>query len=248
MKTSTILSVLFLFVTMTATHAAIVITDEGFFFDGPTITPATGGGVRTISAFEVAAGGKIVVTTAMENADISGVTFDGQAFTPVYSTGNGVQRITTYYLDVVSATTADILVTPTAGTTTGIGAVSFTGAALGGPADFASSATKSSGSFNTENGSLVVGSFTINSAGTIVPSTASTNLYYEQFIGNGGTTGSSDYYFSTVTGTESYGFTSNSSTRPVAGAVVFNVIPEPSSIALLGLAGLSLVLFSRRRR
>ncbi|MDQ8207562.1 hypothetical protein QEH52_08580 [Coraliomargarita sp. SDUM461003] len=225
-------------------NAAISVTDTAFFLDPS--SHLSDADDRTISSFTVAAGSKLVVTTTQENSDISGITFGGNSLTAVYNTANSIQRVTTYYLDITTDTTADIVASVDGNTHFGFAAYAISGAAAGGPADFASSPTRLSGSFNTEVGSLVIGSFTKNSFNSITPTITSTVVYNETTIGSGGTSGASAYYFSTTTGTADYGF-NNSNSRPAAGAVVF-AVPEPSSAAaLLGFTGLSIALIRRRR-
>ncbi|MDF3131088.1 PEP-CTERM sorting domain-containing protein [Kiritimatiellaeota bacterium B1221] len=225
-------------------HAAIVVTGTDFFVDANDhIADADD---RTISGFTVAAGEKLVVTTTSENADISGITFNGISLTQVYNTVNSIQRVATYYLDVASTTTANIVADVDGNMHFGFAAYAISGAAAGGPADFSSSASRLAGDVETESGSLIIGSFTKNAFDSITLNTAAANVYKVNSIGAGGTSGMAAYYFSTTVSTDDFGF-NNSNARPAAGAVVFNVIPEPSSIALLGLAGVALVLVSRRR-
>ncbi|WFB34991.1 PEP-CTERM sorting domain-containing protein [Kiritimatiellota bacterium B12222] len=236
-------------------HASIVVSDSDFYLDASGQNPM--GTDRTISDFSVAAGEKLVVTTTMEGGDISGITFGGISLNSVYNTANGVQRITTYYLDVTTATTDDVVVSYVAETagTMGFAAISISGAAAGGPADFSSSATQNAGLIDIETGSLVIGTFTVNSAGSITPTvppvtdplTPSIEIYDQEYIGNGGTSGNVTYFTSPTDGTYNYGF-SGGNTRPAAGAVVFNAIPEPSTFLLLGLAALTLVEANRRRK
>ncbi|WFB34989.1 PEP-CTERM sorting domain-containing protein [Kiritimatiellota bacterium B12222] len=226
-------------------QATIVISDTAFFLDATTHTSDTDD--RTISNFSVAAGEKLVVTTTMENGNISDITFNGASLIPIYNTVNNIQRVATYYLDVTTATTANIVADIDGNTHFGFAAYAINGAAMGGPADFSSSATRLAGDVDTEVGSLVIGSFTKNSFASITLNTTSTAVYNEDTIGAGGTSGMAAYYFSTTVSTDDYGF-NNSNSRPAAGAVVFNVIPEPSSILLLGVAGLALVVVKRRRK
>lgn len=232
-------------------NAAIVVTNTGAYWDP---TNATGGSSpRTISDFEVEAGGKIVVTTATESVsggpgDIASITYGGVELTSVYNViVTTTQRITTYYLDITNATVADLVINVTNNTSVGAGVITFTGAAAGGPADFSAMVGNDSGSYDVSSGDLVIGAFAANAPATINPTSTSTQIYSRSTIGTGGTAGASYYYFADADGTESFGFQSGLS-RPVAGAVVFTeaTIPEPSSIALLGLGGLALVM--RRRR
>ncbi|MGB0768108.1 MAG: PEP-CTERM sorting domain-containing protein [Phycisphaeraceae bacterium] len=229
-----------------AANAAVVL--DANLFGSFSNTTSTASQTESLT-FNSAGSDKIVVTISTRvQSSVASVTYSGESLTEIGSITNGNMYTGIWYTDAATLSNGDLVFSPAAGdfglrgSTYGIYALSGTtdGTAL----DFGGSTT-SSVTLDAPEGAFVVGTFgteandtgTVNApltqAGTASANTGGGAQGYDELVSS--SDASATYSIAWVPGT---------STNLVTYGAVF--VPEPGSLALLGLGGLMMI--KRRRR
>lgn len=223
----------------TATHAAIIVTDSGgYAFAGSasshTVTSANLGG------FDANGADKLVVSISGErsgtsNNTVSGVTYGGVALTPAIaadSASTSARKHSIWYLDDVSVTGNIVVTYVQSQSGIGLSAVALTGT-VDGVAD-----TEANGAIiTTTSGEFVLAAGLAN-GGAISADAPLTQLLSSADGSTGSSTGAAGYYIVPTAGSFTPAFTGDES---FVAASFQAVIPEPASLALLGLGGLLMI-------
>lgn len=224
---------------------------------GSAVISSGGSGSQTLSYDATGAEKLIVTVTAEENGSgplaTPTVTFDGVELTAAVTqidSSIGQQFAGVFYLDLPNQAVGDIVVDWGAEATNGagFGVVGLTGAEAGGPVSTGTSTTDGgplSLSPDPSAGDFSIVAFVTNASSAIDITNGSVTDLYSESVGSADAASAFE-----ILGTGdplSYSYTGGSTSRPAGAAAVFTegVIPEPSSLALLGLGGLAML---RRRR
>lgn len=238
--------------TIASSEAAITYVDDGSFIDGVINAPA---GTKTVALNAGATADMLIVGVSTEFGGGGTFTATYGTHTMAYATGNFNQS-NLFYIDLTATTytggSADLVLTwsHTAGGDVGIGWASVDGNLLAGE-----SIELHSTAFGTASVDLVT---TVDStfnfvnfngnkrsvSGTTAVDSPLTQIYAN--AGFGSNAGGAGYEADVNSGTNTYSWVHDNDRRIDAAAFVVVPVPEPSSTALLGVAGLSLLL--RRRR
>ncbi|MEM6506318.1 MAG: PEP-CTERM sorting domain-containing protein [Planctomycetota bacterium] len=244
----------FSLITTSAAHAAITTVNP----QGSGVISAGGDSSQTFSYDATGVEKLIVSVVAEENGTgplgVPAVTFNGDDLTEAISgvdSSTGQQFAGIFYLDLPDQVVGDIVVDwgSEESNGSGIGVVGLTGAAAGGPVSTGTS-TAAGGpvslSPDPSAGDFAIVAFVTQGSTTDIDITSGTvtDLYAADV---GSARGASSFEILGAGGPLNYSYTGASTTRPSGAAAVFTegVIPEPSSLALLGLGGL---MIARRRR
>ena len=242
-----------------ASGAITVLNSDGASFDDSNgannIYNMENSTANTTFSFDAGAtADKIIVQYSSEGGGNAVITYAGETLTKIAGTSGGRNQ-GMYYLDLAgtgyAGGAADLVIDMTANAVVnglGYGVVSVSGTALG-FTDLALQTSSESVSITpTVADSFVIAGYGSNGGGTVGVPGSLTQLYNGSGSNNnaiGSAAGASGYQNGVPASLQTYTFNDAGEDGPVSSAVAFAPIPEPSSLALLGLGGL---LIARRRR
>ncbi|MBI1338093.1 MAG: PEP-CTERM sorting domain-containing protein [Phycisphaera sp.] len=230
--------------------AAIIVDSSsgGVNFNASNVTPYTITS-SSLGSFDPTGSGKLIVALISRQglASNTTMTYGGVAMTlagMAYNNTNNQGLAAIYYLDNPTAV-GDLVLSGTAHNSISVDLYAVSGLAAGGPVlpistDLSPSTDPSPGvtvSLTTGSAGFVVGAIGQSGTGGTVTQTSD---YYDRFTARGAIASWIDN-----TGSNSY-FLSDNQTGEAGVMVDFAAVPEPASLAMLGVGGL--LIASRRRR